>query len=136
MTLSRQTIQLAGIAAAALTAALLAVANFAGSTENGGGVEYAVTLGISLAVAAVLFGLAIPRVERPARAGSIAGVLAVLSVAVFWSGLPYALGPAAIVLGLLGPARDESRTEGGAAVALGTLATVGGVAALIADQLL
>jgi hypothetical protein len=135
VTFERQTIQLAGLAAAALTAVLLAVANFTGSTENGGGVEYAVTLGFSLAVAAALFGLAIPRVERPARAGLIAGVLAVLSVAVFWSGLPYVLGPAAIVLGLLGRARAE-RAAGAVAIALGALATLGGIAALLADQLL
>jgi hypothetical protein len=135
MILSRQTIQLAGLAAAALTAVLLAVANFAGSTENGGGAAYAVTLGFSLVLAAVLFGLAIPRIERPARAGLIAGVLALLSVAVFWSGLPFVLGPAAVVLGLLGRARDE-RAAGTVAVALGALATVGGIAALVADQVL
>jgi hypothetical protein len=132
----RQRRLLAGVAAAALTAALLAVANFAGSTEYGGGGEYAVTLGGSLVLAAALFGLATPRLDRPARAGLIAGGLAVLSVAVFWSGLPYVLGPAAVVLGLLGRAREEGRTAGGVAVALGTLATVGGIAALVADQLL
>lgn len=133
MTLERQTIQLAGLAAAALTAVLLAVANFTGSTENGGGVEYAVTLGFSLAVAAALFGLAIPRVERPARAGLIAGVLAVLSVAVFWSGLPYVLGPAAVALGLLGRGRGETGT-GSVAVVLGSLATLGAIAAVVVDQ--
>jgi hypothetical protein len=54
---------------------------------------------------------------------------------VFWSGLPYVLGPAAIVLGLLGRARAGSRTSGTVAVVLGVLATVGGVAAVLIDQL-
>ena len=113
MTLSQQNVLGAGAAAATLTAVALAAANFAGDGGNGGVGPYAITLDASLAVAVVLFGWAIPRIDRPARAGLIVGVLGVLSIAAFWSGLPYVLGPAAIVLGLLGRARTKSGTENG-----------------------
>jgi len=136
MTLSRQHVFGVGIAAAVLTAIALAGANFVGSTdENGGVVPYAGTLALSVVVALVLFGWAIPRIERPARAGLVVGLVALLSLAAYWSGLPYVLGPAAIVLGLLGRARHDSRTAGTIAVVLGALATVGGIAAVLGDQL-
>jgi hypothetical protein len=135
MILSRQTITGVGIAAAALTAAVLAVANFVGTEpgEQGGAAEYALTLGFSLVIAIALFGWVIPRSERPGRAGLVVGLLAALSIAAYWSGLPYVLGPAAVALGLLGRARDET-TTGTVAVALGSLATLAAVAAVVADQ--
>jgi hypothetical protein len=133
MTLSQQNVLGAGAAAATLTAVALAAANFVGE-GNGGAGPYAITLVASLAVAVVLFGWAIPRIDRPARAGLIVGILGVLSIAAFWSGLPYVLGPAAIVLGLLGRARTEGRGAATVAVVLGLLATFGGVVALILDQ--
>lgn len=134
MILSRQHVVGAGLFSAALTAAALAAANFAGDGgENGGAGPYAVTLAASLAVAAALFGWAIPRTERPARAGLVAAVFAVLSLPVFWSGLPYVLGPAAVVYGLLGRARTDGRGAATAAVALGALATVAAVAGLVWD---
>lgn len=46
------------------------------------------------------------------------------------------LGPAAIVLGLLGRARNDSRTAATVAVVLGALVTLGGIAAIVADQAL
>jgi hypothetical protein len=137
MTLSRQAVNAVGLAAAALTALTLAVANFVSTEggENGGVGPYAVTLGISLAVAVALFGFVIPRLDRPGRAGLAVGILAALSIAAFWSGLPYVLGPAAVVLGLLGRARSE-RGVGAAAIALGALATLAAIAAVVADQAL
>ncbi len=134
MTLSRENLFGIGVAAAALTAVALAVANFVGDGENGGGPEYAITLGGSLLLAIVLFGWVIPRTDRPARTGLIVGVLAILSLAAFWSGLPYVLGPAAIVLGVLGRARVEQRAQGTIAVVLGVLATIAGLVAIVLDQ--
>ncbi len=136
MTLDRMNIPMAGFAAAALTAIVLAAANFTGDGDNGGAGPYAFTLVLSLAVAAILFGWAIPRIERPGRAGVIIGALALLSVAAFWVGLPFVLGPAAIVLGLLGRERPEARGAATIAIVLGVLATAGGVAAVVADQVL
>ena len=133
MTLSRQHVLGAGLFSAALTAAALAAANFAGDGGNGGAGPYAVTLAVSLAIAAALFGWAIPRTERPARAGLVAAVFAVLSIPVFWSGLPFVLGPGAVVYGLLGRARGENVGAATAAVVLGALATVAAVVGLVWD---
>jgi hypothetical protein len=136
MTLSRQTIVGSGVAAAILTAVALSAANFAGdSGDNGGAPEYAVTLAVSLLVAIGLFGWAIPRTSRPAMTGLVVGVIALLSVAAYWTGLPYVLGPAAVVLGQLGRARSETRMPATIAVALGLLATAGGIAAVVVDQM-
>jgi hypothetical protein len=133
MTLSRQNINGIGLAAAVLTALALAAANFTGTGDNGGGVEYAGTLAVSILVALAIFGWVIPRSDRPARTGLVVGLLAVLSMAAFWSGLPFVLGPAAIVLGVLGRARSASRAQGTVAIVLGSLATVGGLVAIVLD---
>lgn len=136
MPLSRQDVLGAGVAAAVLTAIALAVANFIGAGGNGGPAEYAGTLVLSLVVLVALFGWVIPRTEHPARAGVIVGLLAALSVAAFWSGLPYVLGPAAIVLGVQGRALAGNRTTSAIALALGVLASLGGIAAVVLDQTL
>ena len=135
MTLTRQNVIGIGVAAAALAALALAGANFLGGDDENGGIgPYAVTLAASIAIAAALFGWAIPRVERPGRAGLVAGAFALLSLPVYWVGLPYVLGPAAIAFGLLGRARPESRGVAGAAVLLGAVATVAAIAAVVLDQ--
>jgi hypothetical protein len=135
MTLTRQNVVQIGIAASALCALALAGANFGGAEgENGGVGPFLAMLGLSIAVAVAVFGWAIPRSDHPARAGLIAGALALLSLPLFWTGLPYVLGPAAVAFGLIGRARPEGRGAATLAVALGTLATVGAVAAVILDQ--
>lgn len=138
MTLSRQQITAGGFVAAALTAIALAAANFLGTetNENGGGIEYAVTLGGSIVLALVLFGWLIPRTERPGRAGLVTSLIGVLSLAAFWSGAPYVLGPAAVVLGLVARSRESERGQGTAAVVLGALVTVAAIAAVVVDQAL
>lgn len=133
MTLSRQAVLAAGAAAAALAGVALAAANFVSEGENGGVGPYLATLAVSVVIAGVLFGWAIPRADRPGRSGLIAAVVALLSVPVFWTGLPYVLGPAAIVFGLSGRARSDG--AGTAAVVLGALATAAGVAAVVVDQM-
>ena len=137
MSLSRQAIHGVGLLAVALAAAALAVANFVSTEpgENGGAGAYAVTLALSLVVAAAVFGWAIPRTERPGHVGLAVGAIGLLSVAAFWSGLPYVLGPAAIVLGLLGRSRPGQRTPASVAVALGALTTTAAIAAVVIDQL-
>jgi hypothetical protein len=135
MTLTRQHVLGIGVAASVLAALGLAAANFLGADgENGGVGPYIGTLAASIAIAAVVFGWAIPRSERPARAGLIAAALALLSLPVFWTGLPYVLGPAAIAYGLIGRARSEGRGAATVAVVLGALATVAAVAAVVVDQ--
>jgi hypothetical protein len=137
MTLSRQQIMVSGLVAAALSALALAAANFLSTeNENGGGIEYAVTLGGSIAVALLVFGWLIPRTARPGRAGLVTALIGVLSLAAFWTGLPYVLGPAAVVLGLLGRARAGERGQGTVAVVLGALVTAAAIAAVVVDQAL
>jgi hypothetical protein len=135
MTLTRQNVIGVGIGASILAALALAGANFLGADgENGGVGPYVGTLAVSILIAAAVFGWAIPRTERPARAGIIAGALALLSLPVFWTGIPYVLGPAAIVLGLLGRARPEGKGAAVVAIVLGALATAAAVAVVIVDQ--
>ena len=137
MTLSRQNILGIGVAAVILAALALSGANFFGEEgENGGLGAYVSMLAVSIAIAVTVFGWAIPRTDRPARGGLVAGALAVLSLPVYWTGIPYVLGPAAIALGLLGRARPDSRVAATTAVVLGALATAAGVAAVIVDQVL
>jgi hypothetical protein len=134
--LTRHNVLGIGLAASLLAALGLAAANFLGEDgENGGVGPYVVTLAVSIVVAAVVFGWAIPRTERPGRAGIISGALALLAVAAYWTGIPYVLGPAAIALGLMGRARPDSRASGTVAVVLGVLATLAAVAAVVGDQL-
>ena len=101
----------------------LAVANFVGEGENGGPAAFAVTALIAVALTAWVFGRVIPSAresDRTSRMALIFAVLAVLTLFVFWSGLPHVLAPASIVLGLAGPRSRESV----AAIVLGSAAYV------------
>lgn len=96
-TLPRIDERLAGALAVLVAAAALAPANFGASPgENGGAAEYAVSVGLCAVLAGILFGIVLPRAERPARAAAWCAGLGVLSLAVFWSGLPFVLGAGAI----------------------------------------
>jgi hypothetical protein len=135
MTETRSTAHAVGAFATALALAALAVANFVGGEdENGGGGPFVVTALLAVALVAALFWWYIPRAERPGVAGVAIGALAVASLIAFWSGLPFVLGPAAALLGVLARRRD-ARAAGLAAIVLGVAATVGGVAGLVADGL-
>ena len=133
MLLTRRDTAIAGLGAAALTAAALAVANFAGSGESGGPGAYAVTLGGSLLLAVALFAWGIPRSARPGRLGLVLSLLGALSLVVFWSGLPYVLGPAAVVLGLRARGIAAERGQGTAGLVIGVLVTVVATVALGLD---
>ena len=111
----------------AIAAAALAAANFSGNGENGGAGPYAVSLAIAVLVTALMFGRVVPRAlegPRPARIALVIAGLSVLTCVAFWSGLPQALAPAAIVLGLASPRSGES-------VAATGIASVAYVASLV-----
>jgi two-component system LytT family sensor kinase len=99
--------------AVALGLALLgaALANFVASGENGGAAEYAVTAAVLVPLAVVLFGRALPA-ARPGRAAAVLAVLAIVSVAAFWSGVPMLLGVAALSAGARAapPPRQPARS--------------------------
>jgi hypothetical protein len=99
-----------------LTAIALAFANFAGNGDNGGAGPYVVCLGVSAVLAAVLFGRVLPQSADPGRAAWILAGLALVTCAVFWSGLPFVLG--------MGAVYSASRADRGAPAALGAVAIV------------
>ena len=97
-TLPRLDERLAGVVAVGLAAAALAPANFGASPgESGGPAEYAATVGLCAVLSALLYGWVLPRAERPGRAAIWCAGLAVVSLVVYWSGLPFVLGTGAIV---------------------------------------
>ena len=105
-----------------LAIALLAVGAYSGSGDDTG--YFLVASLIAIVTAAVLYWIVLPRITRVGRGALIIGVLAVVSIPVFWLGFPTVLGGAAIALGL--PAREQVAEAGKATagLALGALAIV------------
>jgi hypothetical protein len=108
--------RLAGGLALLITAAALAFANFSGTGENGGVGPYAICLGGSAVVAAILFGRVLPGTRNLSRAGWILAALAIVTCVVFWSGLPFVFGMAAVYSG--------ARSERTGPLLVGALAVV------------
>jgi hypothetical protein len=133
----RGRIALPAAAAAALAAGLAAWGTFG---DNGHGVgEYLIVLGIIAVVTAVVFGWVVPRGLRQEAAGTSAlalSVVGLLTVAIFWSGLPPVLAAGGILLGWAG--RDARRGSGlcRAAVAVGVFAIAADIAIYVQDMAL
>ena len=92
-------------------------------------------IGFTLVIAAVVFGLVVPwaekrsqelRSNRPAGAGIVSSVLGILTVVVFWSGLPIILGGAGVALGMAG---QERAAQGSNNLARATV--IAGIAAVV-----
>jgi hypothetical protein len=117
-----------GIAAAsvALAIVLLAIGAYSGSDDDTG--YFLIASAIAIAVAIVLFWVIVPRIRRPGLGGLIIGILAVVSLVVFWLGLPPPLAGAATVLGL--DARDSGSEPGKGTAAL-VLAAIAVAAAVV-----
>ena len=71
------------------------------------------------------------RTNRPARRGLVLAILSVITFAVFWTGLPFALAVPALVLAATGGARAPEEGHGGQATAATVLAVLAIVAALV-----
>jgi hypothetical protein len=69
--------------------------------------------------------------NKPARRALILGVLSLLAVAVFWTGLPFALGVPALALAATGQARAPQEGHGGQATAAAVLATFAIVVSIV-----
>lgn len=67
--------------------------------ENGGASEGLSTAVFCAVIAAVLFGLVVPRVRNADRGALVLGVLTVLSVAVFWTGVTPVLAASTLAIG-------------------------------------
>ena len=118
-------------AAIALAAALAAWGTFGEDHAEPG--EYLIVLAIIVVGAVVVFGWAVPRwASSPtaARTALVLSVLGVLSIAVFWSGLPPVLAAGGALLGW--GARE--RTAGKAAIAIATLALVADLVVYVQDM--
>ena len=115
--------RLAGGPAMSLVVVATAVANFAGNGDNGGPGPYAVGIVVCALVAALLFGRVLPSTADPARAGWILAALALVTLAVFWSGLPFVFG--------IGAAHAAARAERTAPAVLGLVAVVAAVVACL-----
>src|SRR5690348_18237624 len=66
--------------------------------ENGGTGPAISTAVLSALLAAALFGWVIPRIRRPERATLILGIVCVLSLAAFWSGITPVLAAATVAV--------------------------------------
>src|SRR3954452_8747975 len=55
--------------------------------------------------------------NAPARRAVVLGVVALVTLVVFWLGIPIAIGVAALVLGIEGRAREATYRQGGEATA-------------------
>jgi hypothetical protein len=99
---------------------------------------FAISVGLSLVVAAVLFGWLVPREraagpERAARSGLVCSVLSVVpGITLVWVGIPFVVAGVGVALGLEGRAGSR-RMEATAAVSIGALVlTLGTVSYLLA----
>lgn len=131
-----------GIAAVIAALASTAWGTFSGSTLSESLGEYLVlagSIGVAAAVIFVLVGRFLRKGEpaRSARTGLITGVLGVVTVLVFWSGLPLLFGSAAVLAGSEArrTATGGSRAAAITAMVVGALAVAGAVFAIVTDQL-
>ena len=98
--------------------------------QHGGAGPALASAVLCAAVAGVLFGLVVPRTRRTGRATLILGILAVLSLPLFWSGVTPVIGAAAQAARPAAIQRSRAAAVGsilavasGASVVIWTLAT-------------
>jgi hypothetical protein len=102
-------------------------------------VGWLIVSAVASLIAAVLLMRLVPASEaepsgdnKPARRALILGVLSVITIAVFWTGLPFALGVPALVLAATGRARAPQEGHGGQATAAAVLAALAIVLSIVA----
>jgi len=130
-----RTIWLTAAVAIAVAAILGAWGTFGGDGNSTG--DYIFVLVIIGVLAAIVYGLVVPRAARGiwpmARTGLILSILGLLTVIVFWSGAPPIFAFAGILLGYFAREREPSGLATGA-ILLGVMAFIADVAIYIADQ--
>jgi hypothetical protein len=135
-----------GVASVVGAVVALAFANVIGNEpgEEGDWGLFILFSAVAALIAVLVFGRVIPRsraappgVNRPARTGFVVSLLGFLTVAVFWTGLPYVLGAGGALLGRIGEERSPQAGQRGlalAAIVLGVLAIVLAVVVLVTDE--
>lgn len=131
---------------AAATAVLIFVALLFGyvldvtNNEEGEGdvLGWLIVSGVASVLAAALLLRFVPATEsdpdpvnKPARRGLVLSVLSVITLAVFWTGLPFVFGVPGLVLAAEGQARAPQQGRGGEATAAAVLAVLAIVAAVV-----
>ena len=131
---------------AAATAVLIFVALLFGyvldvtNNEEGEGdvVGWLIVSAVASLIAALLLLRFVPASEAepsgdntPARRALILGVLSFITIAVFWTGLPFALGVPALALAATGQARAPQEGHGGQATAAAVLAALAIVVSIV-----
>jgi hypothetical protein len=122
MPAAASTRRLAGYAAGGLAAAafVIIVGNWNVAPGEHGGTGPAVATGVfCLVVAGILFGLVVPRTRRAGRTTVVLGVVAVLSLVVFWSGVTPVIAAAAVAVPA-DPAAPDRRVVPARALAVGS----------------
>jgi len=121
----------AALVAIGLSAPLLALATWGDSSETDPTRRFLITLAVAVVTALPVFGWAVPRAMRsPAgKTAVVLGVLAVLSLGVFWLGLTMVLAVGAVTAGFAGSGSWSalSRRQR-VSVVLGSVAGLGFVA--------
>ena len=116
------------VASVALAAALAAWGTFGEAEDRWG--SYLAVLAIIAIGALVVFAGIVPRVEHAGPVGVVFSAAAVLSIAVFWSGLPIVLAAGGAVLGWVARVSVLGRI----AIALSALAVVADVVVYVMDM--
>jgi hypothetical protein len=106
----------------ALAVVLLAIGAYSGEDDDTG--YFVIACRIAIAVAFVLVWLILPRISRPGLGALIIGIVAVVTIAVFWLGLPTVIVAAAIALGLDARVNGKATGIATAGIALGAVAVV------------
>jgi hypothetical protein len=121
------------LAAFVISAALAAWGTYGGDDAHANR-QYLVVLVIIVVAIGIVFGVVLPRSEggaNAARTALILSVLGLLSVAVFWAGLPPVLAIGGIVLARSAGTSGLARTG----VVVGVLALLADLAVYLGDQL-
>ncbi len=91
---------------------------------------FLVSAAIILVIAALLFGLVVRPAREPRGASFVVALLAVVSLALIWLGVPFAVAPAAIALGLRARGRPAI-----AAIAIGVVVLLLATGAYVYDAI-
>ena len=113
----RPRIWTAAVVAFGIAAALAAWGTWGGDGDHSTG-DYLLVLAVIAVAVTAVYRLVLQRWGTP-RTGIILGVLALLTLVVFWSGLPVVLGVAAFVIGLSYRGSGDDTRAATAAIALG-----------------
>jgi hypothetical protein len=102
---------------------LTAIGTFRGDDDHATR-QYLIVGLVILVAAALIFGVVVPRIDSLGRGALIMGIIAVLSIVVFWLGLPPIFAGAAAILGLDALAEEKEPQLAKVGLALAGLTVV------------